>query len=156
MAKPRNRKKQSPSSQPVRQPYFSMITAQVIFEIEGQGIQMITRSTFGTSDSPKYHAAYIHQLQTTLGAQVKQEIEASGRVFKGVIDVVVLALIPLGQMTHEEFWHDMLKNPANNLAEAPLPDDMPTAEQVAAAVLAKTGNYPNASDNIVPFPSSND
>jgi hypothetical protein len=96
----------TPESQEVRRQFYTLITAQIVFVANGE-IQMITRSHFGFSPSPNYTAHYLLQLQNALAFQVRNHVESQGVKFEKTLDVVILSLVPLGQMTQEEFWEGM-------------------------------------------------
>lgn len=97
-------------SQDPRLLYFTLVTAQVVFVANGE-VQMITRSQFGSSPDPEFTARYLLQLQNNMAYQVKQQIEAQGATFDKALDVIILALAPLGRMTHEDFWAGMGEAP---------------------------------------------
>ena len=88
--------------------YYTLVTAQIVFRTVRNGLQLITQSTFGCSDEPTFPAAYLLRLQNTLISQVKQKVnQESPDNFIEATDVVILALQPLGVMSHEEFWEGM-------------------------------------------------
>lgn len=93
-------------SQPVRPLFFTLVSAQVIFVANGEA-NMLTKQTFASAADQNYTARHILHLQNTVATQVKNEVEASGQTFDKLIDVVILALVPLGLMTGEEFWDGM-------------------------------------------------
>lgn len=114
-------------SQEMRRQFFTLISAQVVFIVDG-GIQMLTKQTFGSSPTATYPAKFLLQLQNTLAHQVKQEIEASGSKFDKLLDVTISAIVPLGHMTHEEFWEGMnSEQPEVEPMATAMPPPTPTA-----------------------------
>lgn len=96
--------------------FFYMILAEVVYTVRGQP-QIYRRQFFEKSDTQVFPAGRLQLIQNSAALQMRSSLPPEDQEHFVAIDVLLMAIHPLGLMTEDEFWNGM--NPAIKKVETP-------------------------------------
>ncbi|WP_199097263.1 hypothetical protein [Dyella sp. ASV21] len=94
---------------PIQRYRYSLVLAEVIFSTK-KGVSTHRVQLFSKADVDTFPAQRLQQLQNSAAMQVRNDVEDES--FKA-LEVVLLNILPLGEMSDEEFWGSQANIPGN-------------------------------------------
>jgi hypothetical protein len=117
--------------------HYTMVLAEVLFVADDGGVNSRRVQFFAASDITFFPAHRLRQIQNTAANKVKAET-GGGPAFQ-VLEVYLLNLTPLGQMTNSRFWEGIEVTKPNQVPAEPVAaNETPVAEDAPLDIHSAT------------------